>query len=216
MIEQKTVATIQPMCPIEEYARRARSCVWFIPPIPPVIVLKATVINTSKEQSLGIIRISKHIGAIFCRVARIIHIIHEILVITWGSQWWKGAIPNFIIILTINIILEMYATYMFKDEFIEMMPLVSIRPLPIAWMMKYFTLASVSWNNWEEAIKGINDNRFSSIPIHTYSQFVLDNATKVPVIVVVINRNEEGDIKKRKELNLSGLKLEAFSCSSVS
>lgn len=32
-------------------------------------------------------------GAIFCHVARIIHLVHEILDIICGSQKWKGAAP---------------------------------------------------------------------------------------------------------------------------
>lgn len=47
-----------------------------------------------------------------------------------------------------------------------MMPAVSINPLPIAWMIKYLTLASVSWRDWEEAIKGMKDSKLSSMPIH--------------------------------------------------
>lgn len=75
------------------------------------------------------------------------------------------------------------------------MPAVSINPLPTAWMIKYLTLASVSCKICDLATKGIKERRFNSIPIHKYSQFVLERAIKVPIIVVDINRKNEGVIK---------------------
>lgn len=53
------------------------------------------------------------------------------------------------------------------------------------------------------------------MPIHKYSQFVLDREIRVPEIRVKANKRVEGVIKLRKELNLSDIKLEAFICADI-
>jgi len=50
---------------------------------------------------------------------------------------------------------------------------------PRAWIKKYLTDASVSWNVEDVVIRGINDRRFNSSIIHINNQFVLDTANKV-------------------------------------
>ena len=50
---------------------------------------------------------------------------------------------------------------------------------PSAWIKKYLTDASVSWNVEDVVIRGINDRRFNSSIIHINNQFVLDTANKV-------------------------------------
>lgn len=64
---------------MEEYARRGRRCVWFSPPNPPVVVLiKAiSIINLFEMEEEMETIINK--GAIFCHVAKTIHINHLIL-----------------------------------------------------------------------------------------------------------------------------------------
>jgi len=62
-------------------------------------------------------------------------------------------------------------------------------------MIKYFTLASVSCDFDDLEIRGTKDKRLSSIPIHKYSQFDLDKAMIVPIIIVEKNRSDEGVIK---------------------
>jgi hypothetical protein len=97
--------------------------------------------------------------------------------------------------LLINIILT--AIFILEKilGFDAIIPAVSINLLPIAWIIKYFTLASVSCREDVFAIKGTNDRRFNSIPIHKYNQFELDNVTMVPMIIVDKNNNDEGVIK---------------------
>lgn len=79
--------------------------------------------------------------------------------------------------------------------FEAIIPAVSISLLPIAWIIKYFTLASVSCREEVVAIKGTNDRRFNSIPIHKYNQFELDSVTMVPMAMVDKNNSDEGVIK---------------------
>lgn len=82
-------------------------------------------------------------GLNFCQVAKIRHMGQLMLAITLGSHWWQGAIPSLINILTKNNVLIIKLSLklsVVKD----IMPAVSINPLPTAWTIKYFTLASVS------------------------------------------------------------------------
>jgi hypothetical protein len=52
---------------------------------------------------------------------------------------------------------------------------------PSAWIRKYLTDASVSWNVEDDTISGINAKRFNSSIIHINNQFVLDMANMVLV-----------------------------------
>lgn len=80
----------------------------------------------------------------------------------------------------------------------------------MAWIIKYFTAACVSWNCLWLAISGMKDSKFNSIPIHKYNQLFLEIAINVPIINVVINNRDEGIIKTWKELNLPDKELEAL------
>jgi hypothetical protein len=75
---------IHPICVIEEKAMIDFSFVWFIPIIDPMIALIAGI-NIS-GRSLIYINIIIDKGAIFCQVARIEHVIHDIDVITDGNH----------------------------------------------------------------------------------------------------------------------------------
>jgi len=208
--EHWVVIKIHLIWPMDEYARRARSCDWSIPPTPPIIALNITTTNKMNGVSRGANIIINNIGLIFCHVARIKHINHEILDMTWGNHWWHGAIPSFTVILIINITIIIGEKEEFVNGLVDIIPAVNINPLPTAWIIKYLTLASVSCKIWELATSGIKERRFNSIPIHKYNQFVLDRVIKVPIIVVDINKKNEGVIKLWKELNLSDEKLEAY------
>lgn len=102
-IEITDPAIIHPKWPIEEYARRARRCVWFRPPRPPIKVLMMAIVIIILFDKGEVIEIIINSGAIFCHVARIAQLIHLILDIIWGSQKWKGAAPIFTISAKINI-----------------------------------------------------------------------------------------------------------------
>lgn len=152
---------------------------------------------------------SMTIGLIFCHVANKRQDDQGSLDITWGSHWWYGAAPIFkhILIIKANLIILSFSVVF---GLVAVIPAVSMSPLPTAWIIKYLTLAIVSWSFWEWAIIGTKDKRFSSIPIHKYSQFDLDKLINVPDIIEEENKKNDGVIKSWKELNLSGIKLEAF------
>lgn len=207
---QFIVDSIHAIWPMDEYAKRLRSCDWFIPPIPPIIALNIQINIIMGAIYCGVINTNSTRGLIFCQVARIKHINQGILDITWGSHWWHGVSPNFITILVINSILVIISIKLNEIGFIEIIPDVNISPLPTACTMKYLTLASVSRNFVEEAIRGMNEIKLSSIPVHRYNQFVLDSVMRVLITRVVVNNNIEGSIKSWKESDLSDIKLEAF------
>jgi len=58
-----------------------------------------------------------------------------------------------------------------------------IRLDPNAWARKYFAIASVSWNLFDELIIGINLIKLISSAAQIISQFVLD----IIIIVLVVN-----------------------------
>lgn len=149
-------------------------------------------------------------GLNFCQVERIIHLIHDKADITWGSHWWNGANPSFNIKLIIKRICAIELNCDVIILFVDIIPAVNIIPLPIAWIKKYFTPACVSWNCLSDEINGIKDRRFNSIPIQRKSQFELEIAIKEPIINVDRNKNDDGVIKMREELNLPDRELEAL------
>lgn len=205
-------AIIHAIWPIEEYASNGRIWDWFIPPSPPIRALIIIEINPIMFISLGKINNRRDRGASFCQVARIIHFSQERALITWGNHWWRGAIPSFIIILTRNISWIILKNFDWIIKLLDIVPAVRRTPLPIAWIIKYFTAAWVSWNNFWFIIRGMKDNRFSSRPIHKYNQLLLERAIMDPNIIVEINNKDEGNIKTWKELNLSDKELEVPFC----
>lgn len=79
---------------IDEYAMIFRILVCFNPISLLVIEERRMAIIVIWLNLISYIMI--HEGAIFCHVARIIHIFHDSPSITSGSHEWKGAIPIFI------------------------------------------------------------------------------------------------------------------------
>lgn len=78
---------IQPRCPIDEYARSGRKCVWFIPRMPPVrAFIAARMSRTFDEEGLLVAADNNDSGAIFCHVERIRQFLQEIEDIIDGYQ----------------------------------------------------------------------------------------------------------------------------------
>mgnify|MGYP000574431676 CR=1 FL=1 len=79
------IPNIHPICPMEEYAKRGRRKVWFIPPIPPIKEERALiiVINRPDEADRDINSLS---GMIFCQVLNKRQEIHLNPLITLGNQ----------------------------------------------------------------------------------------------------------------------------------
>jgi len=147
-----------------------RSFVWFIPSKPPT---KAFIIATNVVIfEIGIITAVRNIiGASFCTEDSKKQFIHEIEDITDGYHMWNGASPILIIRLNISIVNILMFVAVHRNI------LVISRILdPKAWIRKYFTIASVSWNFDEDIIIGMKHSRFNSIVIHINIQFGLSMA----------------------------------------
>jgi len=162
---------IHPICVIEEKAMIDFSFVWFIPIIDPMIALIAGI-NIS-GRSLIYINIIIDKGAIFCQVARIEHVIHDIDVITDGNHIWHGTIPSFIKSEIINIVDDRSELKLCSHNLDE-----NINKIlePIAWIKKYLSIASVSWNLFEQFMIGIKDSMLISRAIQVINQLFLDRA----------------------------------------
>ena len=118
------------------------------------------------------------IGTSFCTEDNKKQFIHEIDDITEGYHMWNGASPILIIRLNIRIINILIFIFVVHKNILVIRRILD----PKAWMRKYFTIASVSWNFDEEIIIGMKHRRFSSIVIHISIQFGLKMA-KVTLII---------------------------------
>jgi hypothetical protein len=99
--------------------------------------------------------------------------------ITDGYHKWRGAKPILRDSLSVRIVIEIIIWG--KLNIIVVLD-INKSLEPNAWIKKYFTVASVSWN-WEDAIiSGIKHKRFNSIAIHMNNQLVLDTASNVLII----------------------------------
>jgi len=181
---------IHPMWLIDEYAKMARRCVWFIPIIPPTIELSAATYN--KMFLVFWIKINDKTlnGASFCHVDKIAQDAQGIDIITDGYHMWQGTIPNFNKIENINI----YIKDLSLIENIIHIDILLINKMedPIDWARKYLIEASVSWFSCVNRIIGMNLNKLISIDAHSIIQLVLDIAIKVLVIMVITASIENG------------------------
>lgn len=190
---------------IEEYARRGRSCVWFIPPIPPINAPKAPRYRGIKERWNRGMYIISQIGIIFCQVARIRHCGQLRLAITFGSQKWQGAAPILIKILNIKRKGVKWAGN--KDRICgekEGIIAASKEAEPIVCAKKYFIAASDSWFEDVKVIRGSIDSKFNSILAQIIIQLFLERAIIVERNRVEMKRDEKGCrviIKIDEELN---------------
>lgn len=169
---------IHPIWLIEEKAIIDRKLDWFIPITPPTkafadAIRRRYLLNESCLNSIDIIER----GAIFCHVTRSMQVVHEELIITEGNQKWHGNLPNFKVIedksrIQIRCFIDVYEYHkpILENNNIED---------PRAWAKKYFIAASVSWDNDDLKIKGINLSMFNSIATHTISHLDLEIAISV-------------------------------------
>lgn len=148
--------------------------------MPPIKAFKHAINIISFEDELVKINDIMNNGAIFCHVERTNADFQEIDVITDAYHMWHGAIPIF---RTIDIrrIEVMKFIGMVETNHIDILD-ISISLDPRACIKKYFTVASVSWYEFEYIISGINLRRFNSKAIHRNNQLVLDKTISVLVI----------------------------------
>ena len=177
-----SIDTIQPMWPIEEYARSGRRCVWFIPNTPPTnALIPATVARINLDCVLYVVIISSVSGASFCHVDNVRQLIHDNEAITEGYQKWHGAIPN---LMNIAIMIVHIGSDWFTGWYSILIPR-SISIDPKACDRKYLIDASVSWFDFVDIISGINLSILISNITQAVSQFGL-----IIVISVLIINNE--------------------------
>lgn len=171
---------IHPMCPIDEYARSGRKCVWFIPITPPTRALVPASIDSSIVDFILLVAVINKInGANFCHVDSTMHLIHDKAAITDGYQKWHGAIPS---LINMAIIITHFVNSWLIDWLSIDIP-SSIIIDPRAWARKYLIDASVSWFDFVFMINGMNLNIFTSSMIHAISQFGL-MATKIVLEII--------------------------------
>lgn len=182
------IAVIQPMCAIEEYAMIFRSWVWFRPPHPPIAIDRVAAINIMLVSIVWAICIRIDRGANFCQVSRIMPDVSETPCVTSGTQKWKGAIPNFIIMADVIIMDVVELDIFITDhcpEYIRLIIMASISSIEaVAWVKKYFVAASIDRGLKFFIRMGITANIFISNPIHTISQWELIITITVPIIIV--------------------------------
>lgn len=166
-MKESLALIIHPMWVIDENAMMDFSLDCVMPIIPPVSAFMIEIINISFNSILDIkidIKIDK--GASFWTDLRIRHDHHEMDDITVGNHIWHGTIPNFMII-DVEIRSDIIHVILDDHRILEV-----IRRIldPRAWIRKYLIIASDSWNFDEFVISGMNDNIFSSNPIHINNQ----------------------------------------------
>ena len=176
------IDVIHPMCPIDEYAKRGRRWVWFIPSTPPTnALIPAVIIISVLDWVLYRVIIRSDKGASFCQVDRIMQFVHDNDAITDGYQKWHGAIPNLINIATVITHIGIICDIGWYNILIPS----NISIEPSAWDRKYLIDASVSWFDLVAIIIGINLNMLISSIIQALNQFGL-----IIVITVLKNRSE--------------------------
>lgn len=151
-----------------------RTCLWFIPIIPPTSALIPAISVMKKGSFNGRVNASIDSGAIFCHVDRIKQDTHEIEAITDGYQKWQGTLPNF----KRTALVSKTAIRLGINENCNHNAMLDVRSTadPRAWARKYFTAPSVSWLFLVWSIIGINLSKFSSMAPHSRIQFDLDRA----------------------------------------
>lgn len=141
--------------------------------------------NKIKELLKEIINIK---GAIFCHVKIIKHWVHFKLLITWGNQKCKGAIPVFIIKANkIKVSINSKFKFSERKKFAEKEKIKIIEA--IACVKKYLIAASVVLEFKLISIRGIILIKFNSKPNQEVNQELAEIAIKVPVIKKIKNIN---------------------------
>lgn len=167
-----------------------RRWVWFIPIAPPIRAFIAAISRSILDEVPFIIKTMMDKGASFCQVDKIKQDIHEMEVITEGYHKWQGAMPIFNNRdISNNILMKFIGIEKLNQRDILD---ISIILEPKAWAKKYLIEASVSWLEFDSIIKGINDNRFNSIPTHINSQLELDMTISVLNSIVNLHKKLNG------------------------
>jgi hypothetical protein len=138
---------IHPMWVIDEKAMIDFILVWFIPIIEPIMAFSTGRTIDSLDEF--IINVNTHIGANFCHVDRSIHDDQEIDVITDGNHIWHGAMPS---LINIEITREYIINVLFILRSYHHIAVDIIKKIdePIACTRKYLSIASDSWNLFDE------------------------------------------------------------------
>lgn len=147
-----------------------------------------------------ILYINKIIGAIFCHDNKINELIQFNPSITSGNQKWKGAAPIFVksAELKINIIILLFNE---NGRFIDIEINLNNKIVEArACTIKYLIDASVAIMFFVSFIKGINDNRLISKPIHIPNQEWDEIEIIVLIINVDINNNLYNFVIKKKRI----------------
>jgi len=176
---------IHPMWVIDEYAINDLNFDWFRPINPPNIAFIVARIGIRIDCLLIYDVINARIlkGPSFCQVLIIRFGIHDIEFITLGNHMWHGTIPS-LIVSAITIIIKFI--FVGVNEVVHwLIDDIRISLEPIAWARKYFAIASVSWNLFDELIIGMKLIRLISNLIHNINQFDLDIIIIVLIIIVV-------------------------------
>jgi len=181
---------IQPICVIDENAIIDFNLDWFIPIVDPTSAFNIGIIIIN--FCCDILNISIVRGASFCQVLRIIHEIHDMDVITDGNHIWQGAIPSLINSEKINKI-------MIRFLFIELSNHHRAEDImrnildPIACIKKYFSIASDSWNLFDDIIVGINEIILISRAVQANKRLFLDKTIKDLNIIIIYSNKLIGD-----------------------
>ena len=120
---------------------------------------------------------------------------------TPGNQKWKGAAPLFN-----NRAEEINKFLYLRRNWLFILSKINIRMTANkntdeanAWVKKYFKEASEDIKLFVLIIKGINDNKLISNPIHAPNQDVDETVTRVPLIRVIKNNKLDEFLKIKKK-----------------
>lgn len=129
------------------------------------------------------------IGANFCQVIRIKEFSHDKPSITLGNHKWKGALPNFNIILEV-IIIDSYSIFIIlKLKLYLIMNIIDLNKKIIdanTWVKKYLIADSEDKIFLLSIIRGINDNKLISNPIQIPNQEDEERVIIEPTIIIQI------------------------------
>lgn len=147
-----------------------------------------------------VVNLMMYIGAIFCHVIKITHIFHFILFIISGNHIWNGGIPIFIIIL---IQISNFIIFIFIKIYIYLFVKIMVIKIidAILCIKKYIIILCELNEFFLLEIRGINDIKFISNPVHTPIHLLEFNTIKVLITIVVKNNVFVDVFIKKKKVN---------------
>lgn len=129
--------------------------------------------------------ISRAIGANFCQVDKIKHVIKLSPWSTSGIQRWNGAIPSFMASAIVSIIEGRWVCILIIVHSPVNHALIvdenKIRADADAWIKKYLVAASIARGWWSFVISGMIASVLISRPIQARNQWLLINVSVVPM-----------------------------------